>query len=170
MTRVYGTDVIMAELNSQHDLVCCAISTVTYIQIHCLVCCVVQMHCILMSLLQADITNIDITRLHILCLRLTLTSSKHFVSTARKTFMLHARCNAHEDAQIRGPCRLVEARTPLRSNSRFCCIDISIFYIPCQTSFRFLRCTDTLLVLPSGEMLNLQRRHSTFEISWPTGT
>jgi hypothetical protein len=39
-----------------------------YIHMHYLVCCVKQMHSILMSLLQADTTNIDITRLHILCL------------------------------------------------------------------------------------------------------
>jgi hypothetical protein len=102
----------------------------TYIHMHCLMCCVIQMLCTLMSVLQADITNIDITRLHILCLRLNLPFSSCSVGL-RKKFMLHARCNAHEDAPILRPCRLVEARTPLNNNWPFRCIDISIFYILC---------------------------------------
>jgi hypothetical protein len=120
----------------------------TYIQMHCLVCCVIQMHCVLTSLLQAG-SDIDITRLHILCLRLNLTSSSRSTCLYKQE-KGHVSSYAHKDAPIPRPCRLVEARTPLNNNCLFFgCIDISISYIFCR-HFTFLICPGPLRVLPSG--------------------
>jgi hypothetical protein len=41
------------------------------------------------------------------------------ISTHRKRFMFHARCNKQRDTRILGPCRLVEARKPPNSNCIF---------------------------------------------------